>query len=817
MLFKDEDIHPPYQSIVESLPLFVYRIDTEGRLTYVNHALKKHLQLSDQQLLGKTAYDFYPERLAQKYRTDDQEVISSRNTLHEIEENIDPNSQKTQFVEIIKTPVLGKKEQVIGIQGVFWDISQRFLKDQEQKQQGNLLTTIAEHSPDFVILLDKQLNVVYINRTIKGVDKNSIIGKYLPDLATGQKEEVEQHLSHTLSTHQMSSYKTHYRAPDGQLHFFETRVTHITSSDDIAQLHLTSRDITERLLHDQQLQEAAAVFTHASEAIVIIDYYGEITNANQAFSNLSGLSLSQVLGRQFKIILGESTSEERYEEILKIITQKGFWQGEQEITTPANKALSVRVAASAIRNDDNIIHSYVILVTDITQQKQHQHQLERIAHYDALTGLPNRYLLSIRLSQYMQAASRHNKRLAVLYIDLDGFKEINDRFGHQTGDSVLVEVSSKINKTLSKNDTIARLGGDEFVIVIPDIDDYKDMTDYFKRILGTFKKPIESNKGKQELSASLGITFFPQQFPADADHLIRQADTAMYQAKLHGKNRFEYFDVERDKLQRNSSETLSQLQTALQTDAFRLFYQPKVDMKNGSIIGVEALLRWQHPLHGLLTPDNFLGATTDNPLAIDIDNWVITNTLSQISQWRKQGINIPVSINISIQRLEFKKFPEMLTSILRFFPMVPAQSITFEILESSAVRDTSQASKSIHACRALGVQFSLDDFGTGFSTLNFLKDLPAEELKIDRSFIRDMLSGEDDLSIIRGILGLAEAFKKNVVAEGVESEAHGNALIQLNCSQAQGYAIAKPMPADAFISWTKTWRPYTSWKNANKK
>ncbi len=816
MLFKDEDIQPPYQSIVESLPLFVYRIDTEGRLTYVNPALKKHLQLSDQQLLGKTAYDFYPERLAQKYRSDDQEVISSRNTLHEIEENIDPNSQQIQFVEVIKTPVLGKKEQVIGIQGIFWDISQRFLKEQEQKQQENLLTTIAEHSPDFVILLDKQLNVVYINRTIKGVDKNSIMGKYLPDLAEGQKEEVEQQLKNTLSTHQMSCYKTHYRAPDGQLHFFETRVTHIASANDIAQLHLTSRDVTEHLLHDQQLQEAAAVFTHASEAIVIIDYYGEITNANQAFSLLSGLSLSQVLGRQFKIILGESTSEERYEEILKIITQKGFWQGEQEIITPANKALSVRVAASAIRNEENIIHSYVILVTDITQQKKHQHQLERIAHYDALTGLPNRYLLSIRLGQYMQAASRHNKRLAVLYIDLDGFKEINDRFGHQTGDSVLIEVSSKINKTLSKKDTIARLGGDEFVIIIPDIDDHRDMTDYFKRILGTFKKPIESNKGKQELSASLGITFFPQQYSADADHLIRQADTAMYQAKLHGKNRFEYFDVEKDKLQRNSSETISQLQTALQTDAFRLFYQPKVDMKHGSIIGVEALLRWQHPLHGLLTPDSFLSAASDNPLAIDIDNWVITHTLSQISQWRKQGINIPVSINISIQRLEFKKFPEMLTSILRFFPMVPAQSITFEILESSAVRDTSQASKSIQACRALGVQFSLDDFGTGFSTLNFLKDLPAEELKIDRSFIRDMLSDEDDLSIIRGILGLAEAFKKNVVAEGVESEAHGNALIQLNCSHAQGYAIAKPMPAEEFIRWTKTWRPYTSWKTANK-
>ncbi len=816
MLFKDEDIPPPYQSIVESLPLFVYRIDTKGRLTYVNPALKKHLQLNEHQLLGKTAYDFYPERLAQKYRLDDQEVISSRSTLHEIEENIDPNSQRTQFVEIIKTPVLGNKEQVIGIQGVFWDISQRFLKDQEQKQQENLLTVIAEHSPDFVLLLDKQLNVVYINRTIKGVDKNSIMGKYLPDLAEGQKAEVEQQLNNTLNTHRIGCYKTHYRAPDGQLHFFETRVTYIASSDDIAQLHLTSRDVTEHLLHDQQLQEAAAVFTHTSEAIVIIDYYGEITNANQAFSNLSGLPLNQILGRQFKIILGESTSEERYGEILKIITQKGFWQGEQEITTPANKSLTVRVAASAIRNEDNIIHSYVILVTDITQQKQHQRQLERIAHYDALTGLPNRYLLSIRLDQHMQAARRHNKRLAVLYIDLDGFKEINDQFGHQTGDSVLIEVSSKINTTLSKKDIIARLGGDEFVIVIPNVDDHDDMTDYFKQILETFKKPIESNKGKQELSASLGITFFPQQYAADADHLIRQADTAMYQAKIHGKNRFEYFDVERDKLQRNSSETLSQLQTALQTDAFRLFYQPKVDMQHGSIIGVEALLRWQHPLHGLLSPDNFLNATSDNPLAIDIDNWVISNTLSQISQWRKQGINIPVSINISIQRLEFKKFPEMLTSILKFFPMVPAQSITFEILESSAVRDTNQASKSIQACRALGVKFSLDDFGTGFSTLNFLKDLPAEELKIDRSFIRDMLSDEDDLSIVRGIMGLAEAFKKNVVAEGVESEAHGNALIRLNCSQAQGYAIAKPMPADELISWTKTWRPYASWKAPKK-
>ncbi|MCG8537794.1 MAG: bifunctional diguanylate cyclase/phosphodiesterase, partial [Pseudomonadales bacterium] len=354
-------------------------------------------------------------------------------------------------------------------------------------------------------------------------------------------------------------------------------------------------------------------------------------------------------------------------------------------------------------------------------------------------------------------------------------------------------------------------GGDEFVVVLPDYDNREDKNVLLSNLLQSISMPIHSATGVIEVSGSLGMTFYPQAESVDADHLIRQADVAMYQAKMQGKNRYAVFDVQKEQEQKSSQMLMVQLHSALVGDEFRVVYQPKVNMVNGAVVGVEALLRWQHPSQGLLAPEEFMSAVAEGNLVVAIDHWVIEHVVGQLQDWRRIGLDFTLSINVSIKTLEEPDFSHWLASLLLKYPGVDASKIILEVLESSAVEDVDQISLVIRASKQLGVSFSLDDFGTGYSTLNFLKKLPADELKIDRTFVRDMLHDEDDLAIIKGVLGLALAFDKKVVAEGVESEEHGLALLKLGCEQAQGYVIAKPMSAQDLVLWVRSWQPFKSW------
>ncbi|PCK09471.1 MAG: hypothetical protein COA42_03555 [Alteromonadaceae bacterium] len=468
-------------------------------------------------------------------------------------------------------------------------------------------------------------------------------------------------------------------------------------------------------------------------------------------------------------------------------------------------------AISAIKSREGKTQSYVLLLTDITRQKQHQAELEKIAHYDMLTNLPNRYLLDERLRDAMEYASHHNEPLAIIYIDLDGFKAVNDNYGHQTGDMVLVSIARRMTNVIEEGDTVARLGGDEFIVVAPRIHQKNSHHEYFARLLNSLVQPFHCSGGVFDMSASLGITYYPQSDEVTPDRLIRQADMAMYEAKIHGKNRFVIFDTKKDLYQRGFGRIISELKHGMNNRELRLFYQPKVNMRSGELAGVEVLVRWQHPEKGLLLPAHFLPATVDDALSVIIDNWVIEQSFKQLTQWCNDGHNFHLSINVSVKRLEEDGFYAFLSRLFNEYTKIKRDHITFEILESSAVADLEYVSSVITEISRLGVKFSLDDFGTGFSTLNFLKKLSAEEVKIDRSFVRGMLDDESDLIIIRAVLGMAAPFGKRVVAEGVESEAHGLALLRLGCEYAQGYAIAKPMPPEKLAVWHESWRPFQSW------
>jgi diguanylate cyclase (GGDEF)-like protein len=444
------------------------------------------------------------------------------------------------------------------------------------------------------------------------------------------------------------------------------------------------------------------------------------------------------------------------------------------------------------------------------ERKQTDGKLERIAHYDLLTNLPNRELLASRLSYAMEQCLRLNRSLAVAFLDLDNFKAVNDKHGHNVGDDLLVEVSKRMKGALRRGDTLARIGGDEFIVVMVDLENFECSEPVLERLLKAAADPVTVGDAVMQVSVSIGVTLYSKD-DVNADLLIRNADQAMYVAKQAGKNRYHRFDIVQDNVINIQRQNIANIRLALGRREFVLHYQPKVNMHTGEVIGVEALIRWQHPDRGLVPPLDFLPVIESQAISLELGEWVIDTALTQIRQWKGIGLQIPISVNISAYQLQQDTFITDIARLLAAHPEVDPRYLELEILETSALNDLKKVSSTMNACQALGVHFALDDFGTGYSSLTYLKHLPAYYIKIDQSFVRDMLKDTDDLAIIEGVIGLAKAFDREVIAEGVESIAHGVALLKLGCELAQGYGIARPMSAGDIPQWMSNWKADDAW------
>ncbi|KAA0874148.1 bacteriohemerythrin [Nitrincola tapanii] len=449
-------------------------------------------------------------------------------------------------------------------------------------------------------------------------------------------------------------------------------------------------------------------------------------------------------------------------------------------------------------------------IQDITSSVLYQQKLEYLAFHDSLTALYNRVGISRYLDQRLQAAPQ--TPLAVVYLDLDNFSEVNNRLGDLCGDELLREVALRLRCFVQDQEGLARPGGDEFVLILERAQEDEHFIQRLEQLLDHLREPYEL-QGQPHLSqVSAGISFYPQTLEVSADTLIRQADQAMYLAKVQGKNTYAFFDSEHEASRRSWHQRRAEIEVAIAENQFVLYYQPKVNMRTGELLSLEALIRWQHPEKGLLPPGAFLPDIENDSISLALGEWVIAQALNEIASWQTQGVAIKVSVNIGSLQFQSRDFPERLQSLLAACPGVAAEALELEILESSALEDWQLASATMHACLALGVSLSLDDFGTGYSSLSYLKRLPAQTLKIDRAFVQDMLDDPDDLAILEGVVGLANAFRRNVLAEGVETLEQGEMLIQLGCEWAQGYAIAKPMPADQVLPWWEQWLPDASWR-----
>ncbi|MFK8041332.1 putative bifunctional diguanylate cyclase/phosphodiesterase, partial [Congregibacter sp.] len=447
---------------------------------------------------------------------------------------------------------------------------------------------------------------------------------------------------------------------------------------------------------------------------------------------------------------------------------------------------------------------------DITDLHDHEQQLERAAHYDALTGLPNRTLFSDRLDQAMASADRRLVELAVVYMDLDKFKEINDEHGHATGDELLVQLSQLFSRQIRRTDTVARLGGDEFVFLICDFNSRKECIALLDRLLTAIHETRVVSGVSMQVSASAGIAFYSPAMDVGPDHLLRQADQAMYRAKESGRSLYRISDEQEDSALRAFVEVFGD---GIERGEFELFYQPLVDMRKGTVIGAEALLRWRHPERGLLPPDQFLPAMMGHRLAVKLDSWVRGEALAQQKRWQEKGLDLGMHVNVTALDITQPEFVPGLRADIAAAGRDSTSGFTLEILESAAVADAARVNSVIEECRELGVNFALDDFGTGYSSLSHIKDLRASTVKIDQRFVQSMYVSYDDFALLMAILSMARAFDREAVAEGVETIEQAEMLLLLGCSVAQGYLFSRPIPAADFERWVADWELPSSLRN----
>ena len=676
---------------------------------------------------------------------------------------------------------------------------------------------LIEWTPEAIIVYGAD-KILYVNpaaiKLFGASEAQDLLHKSIPDLV--HPDFLEEQLAHmkrlTDPSVVVPAVESRFFKLDGTPIDVEVQGTLIVYAGQSA-IHVAVRDITERKQAQEKLHLAASVFTHAREGIMITDTQGTIVDVNNAFSEITGYGRDEALGRNPRLLSSGRQNKEYYANMWRTLLEQGHWYGEVWNRRKNGEVYAGMQTISTVLDDRGQPRNYVALFSDITVLKEHQRQLEHIAHYDALTNLPNRVLLAQSLQQGMAQALRHQQLLAVAFLDLDGFKAINDTYGHAAGDQLLIAVASRMKQALREGDSLGRLGGDEFVAVLPGLTEIEASQEIITRLLTAAAQPVQFGEHFLQVSASLGLTFYPQANEIDADQLLRQADQAMYQAKLSGKNRFHLFDAEHDRSLRGHHESLGRIRVAMSAGEFVLHYQPKVNMRTGAVIGVEALIRWQHPEQGLLSPSAFLPVIEDHPLAVELGEWVIATALTQIESWKISGLDIPVSVNIGARQLQQTHFVARLQVLLAAHPQVRAGDLELEVLETSALEELVHVARVIEACREIGVTFALDDFGTGYSSLTYLKRLAVNQLKIDQSFVHDMLDDPDDLAILEGVIGLANAFQRQVIAEGVETIAHGTMLLQFGCELGQGFGIARPMPARELPAWAAAWRPDPAWLN----
>jgi diguanylate cyclase (GGDEF)-like protein/PAS domain S-box-containing protein len=569
----------------------------------------------------------------------------------------------------------------------------------------------------------------------------------------------------------------------------------------------TARDITTARRAERERRVALEVLRSMSEAVAVIDLDFCFISVNPSFSRITGYSEEEVAGQNSSLLDSAQHSPDFYRRVRDILERTGHWAGEMWQRRKDDEEFLGWIEMSEVRDSLGMRSHFVAVVNDITDKKRAEQELRYLANYDTLTGLPNRALLSERLGRAIVRARRQETRVAVLFLDLDRFKDINDSMGHAAGDRLLKAAATRLQATVGAADTVARLGGDEFTVILEDVESLMAVERMAREILIAFTTPLEVDERHDvSITPSLGISLYPDHALVPTD-LLKFADTAMYQAKAEGRNTYQIYNETMDTEARQRAAIISALRKAIERNEFRLMYQPRMSLADGSITGVEALLRWRSAELGDISPAVFVPLAEESGLILSMGEWVLRAACQQLRDWRKLGLTqISVGINVSVLQLLRGSLCDFLQEQLRANNL-PAERIELEVTESMVMQNAQQATAVLNELRALGVSLAIDDFGTGYSSLVYLKRLPIDTLKIDKEFIDDLTRDPDDEAITSTIITKGHSIGLNVIAEGVETEAQLNFLRDHGCDEIQGHWLSRPIEPDHCLAFIRGWQP----------
>ena len=713
-------------------------------------------------------------------------------------------------------------DRVVKVRGVLQDIDEAKRAEQRLRQSEERFSRIfqlASYPMGMTRTNDAQyvdINPAWVR--MMGIPRKEALGRTAVQLGIFTQQVHRELRARAADQHQLDDYEVMLQVRGGPPRTV-LQSMRATEFDGEPCWLFSLHDITDRKRNEEQVREREELLslTLSAASLGLWDWNlqsGTVTGDTR-WRAMRGLSAHEdaVEGTQWTRSIAPDDLELITSELQRHTAHPGtLFDATLRVNRQGEPVRWVRNLGKIVGVDDHGLPQRMLGVSiDVTPQREQEVLLQRLALFDALTGLPNRVLLARKLQDCMDQARQSGTLLGVAYLDLDGFKPVNDRLGHGAGDRLLVVVAGRLTRALRAQDSVARLGGDEFVILMPALQAEEDCQRMLRGVMESISAPYTIEAERVVVTGSIGYTVFPHD-DADADTLLRHADQAMYGAKQAGRNRFHQFDAQQERALLLHREQGRHLRAALANAQFVLYLQPKVDMRSGAVVGAEALARWQHPERGVVPPGDFLHLLEGTELEICFGEWVIEAALVLLEQLQHHDMPLPVSINISAQHLQHAGFVDWVAQCMARHPGVPTHWVEIEITESAALYDLAAAAAALGALRVLGMSVSLDDFGTGYSSLTYLRRLPMDTVKIDQSFVHGMMSDPGDLAIVQGVIGLARSFGYRVIAEGVETIEQGQMLLELGCSQAQGYCIERPMPLQDFMQWVPTWRSPVGWQ-----
>lgn len=713
------------------------------------------------------------------------------------------------------TALRNRQGDVQGYLGVSTDITVRKeLEEATGRARVNELSrALLAAMPDGVVGIESEFphRVRFLNpgaRQLLGIGEKGAMGQPLTSLLELVEDEAGSDESSGLSLVAriqcaengffQASVRTTMRKAVFPAAFFLSRVP---GFDEAGLSVLTMQDISQRRLAERKLKLSDTVFENSAEAILICDANGVILNVNPAFSWLTGYRPDEAIGNKPSILKSGKHDDAFYQAMWSSLADNGHWEGELWDRRKDGSVYPKWLTINAVRNGERTTH-YVALFSDISERKENENRIRFLAQHDHLTGLPNRRFLEERAAQLINSERRRDYGIALMLIDLDRFKNINDTLGHNVGDLLLIEVARRLVSCVRSTDTVVRLGGDEFVVLLEDMKDHNEVAVVARKVHESLGQPMTIEERVLHAPPSIGIAMYPEDGEDIAD-LMKHADAAMYQVKAAGRNAWMFYTEHMNDESQERLRLENDLRLAQGTEQLKLYFQPQFDLTSGRISAWEALIRWDHPELGRVSPDRFIPIAEDSGQIQAIGAWVLRTACAEIRRWELAGMGVfRVSVNLSAREFVQPTLADTVAEVLREVGLAP-ERLELEITESVLMADSPTIRDTISRLKTLGVTLALDDFGTGYSSLRYLKSFAVDRLKIDRSFVRDLASDSNDAAIIKAVISLAEALNLGVIAEGVETEAQQDFLEAHGCNHTQGFLLGQPMSAaevEAFLS-----------------